>query len=132
MKKTIKVLIPVIVVAVLLTAFASCDLFGSSYVIRIDNTRHWQSMDTYYRVNGETEWQELRLGVPSGYEYYVEIDEGIYDFSAVPSGWSGPDAYTGADVVESVEIDYQYNWDDESQSYDYTFNIFSDTSISVY
>jgi len=107
MKNMKRILVPIILAAIILAALSSCGSLGG-YTILIDN-RHTQGMDTYYRVSGETEWQVLDLGIPAGYQEYIDLPEGIYDFTAVPSGFSGPDSFDGNEVEESVELDYQYN-----------------------
>lgn len=129
MKNMKRFLVVLVLTGIILGSLASCGSLGG-YTILIDN-RHTAPMDTYYRAAGETEWQQLELGIPSGYQEYVDLPEGTYDFTAVPSGFSGPDSFDGNEVEESVDLDYHYNYTDESQSYDYDFIIYADDSILV-
>lgn len=119
MKKTIILLAAVLIIL----SFGSCSLLSSSYVIRIENKSD-SPVDAYYKTSVDTEWLQLSLGILIDGVKYVEIDEGTFDFRAVFSGSTGPDSLI-IGTEENFPVDYQYNWTDESEPYDYNFDIYS-------
>ena len=129
MKK--RVLYATFALVLVIMAVTGCDLFGSKITIMVQNKSDLP-MSIYYRASGETEWEVLVSAIIIDGVTFVDVPAGSYDFRATWASATDPDDAVSLVGTElDVLLDYQYNWDDEAQSYDYSANIYN-TIFSVY
>ena len=125
-RRTLKGLVTAVALVALLSG---CFLFGPEYTVEIDNRAN-APIDFYYRLSGETEWNK-ELTALSGYTYYTNLPGGTYEMRAVVSGQDVDDSGAIVGTQNECTLDFQYDLEGDSQTYDYTFSI-SDSGVSFY
>lgn len=106
-----------------------CTLFESDYTIEVANLTN-VPVDIYYQTTGGTEWTEAKTMLSSS-TGYMDIAQGTYDFRAVISGAKVDDSGSILGTAESCLVDTHYDFDGESQSYDYNLNVRT-SAVSFY